>query len=91
MYGVGVMAQYAAEHFTPACLGMFLGRGEGGRKGRIQGGRKREGWLSVGVIAQWQSTGSLSQRTWVRLPAAPLFILSLPFARSSDSNSLDCL
>ena len=26
---------------------------------------KKEGWLSVGVVAQWQSTGGLSQRPWV--------------------------
>ena len=25
------------------------------------------------TVAQWQSAGSLSQRPWVRLPAAPLF------------------
>ena len=32
---------------------------------------KKEGWLSVGVIAQWQSTGSLSQRLWVWFLAPP--------------------
>ena len=37
----------------------------------------REGWLSVGVVAQWQSAGGSSQRPWVRSPAAPPFFLSL--------------
>ena len=32
-------------------------------------------WLSVGVIAQWQSTGGLSQRPWVWFLAAPVFFL----------------
>ena len=32
------------------------------------------GWLPLGIIAQWQSTGSLSQRPWVRFPAVPLFL-----------------
>ena len=31
----------------------------------------------MGVVAQWQSTGGLSQRPSVRFPAAPLFFLSL--------------
>ena len=36
---------------------------------------KKEGWLSVDVVAQWQSAGSLSQRPWVQLlAAAPLFL-----------------
>ena len=38
---------------------------------------KKGGCLSVGVIAQWQSAGSLGQRPWVHLPAAPLFIRAL--------------
>ena len=33
--------------------------------------------MSVGVIAQWQSAGSLGQRPWVHLPAAPPFIRAL--------------
>ena len=33
-----------------------------------------EGWLSVGVIAQRQSTSGFSQRPWVGLPVAPPFI-----------------
>ena len=40
-------------------------------------GKEREGWLSVGVVAQWQSAGGLSQRSWVQSPAAPPFFLSL--------------
>ena len=32
---------------------------------------KKEGWLLLGVVAQWQSTGTVSQRSWVRFPAAP--------------------
>ena len=40
-------------------------------------GEKEETRLSVGVVAQWQSTGGLSQRPSVRFPAAPLFFLSL--------------
>ena len=52
---------------------------------------KQEGWLSVGVVAQWQSAGGLSQRPWVRLLAKPPIMRPLPFQRSSDSNSLDCV
>ena len=37
VYGVGVMAQCAAEHFAPACLGALGGRGTG------DGGRGRGG------------------------------------------------
>ena len=37
-------------------------------------------------MAQWQSPGGLSQRPWVRLPAAPPF-----FLWSLDSNGTDCL
>ena len=37
----------------------------------------REGWLSLGVVAQWQSAGDSNQRPWVRSPAAPPFFLSL--------------
>ena len=33
--------------------------------------------LSVGVVAQWQSTGCSSQRPWVWSPAVPPFFLSL--------------
>ena len=33
--------------------------------------------LSVGVVAQWQSAGGLSQRPWVRFPVAPHFFLPL--------------
>ena len=36
----------------------------------------KERWLSVDVMAHWQSAGSLSQRPWVWLPAAPPFFLS---------------
>ena len=36
----------------------------------IKGREKRV--VSVGVIAQWQSIGSLSQRPWVQFLAAPL-------------------
>ena len=35
------------------------------------------GWLSMGVVAQWQSAGSSSQRPWVRSPASSPFFLSL--------------
>ena len=46
-----------------------------------------EAWLLVGVVAQWQSTGTESQRPWVRFPAAPPFFPALsPFQRSTDSN-----
>ena len=46
----------------------------------LERGQER-GWLLVGVVAQWQSTGGLSQRPWVRFPVA---LLSLePFQRSS--------
>ena len=38
---------------------------------------KREGWLSVGVVAQWQSADDSSQRPWVWSPAVPPFFLSL--------------
>ena len=31
--------------------------------------------LSMGVVAQWQSAGSSSQRPWVRSPTAPPFFL----------------
>ena len=41
VYGVGVMAQCAAEHFTPACLGMFSGKGEDWEEYR-EGERERE-------------------------------------------------
>ena len=41
MYGMGVMAQYAAEHFAAACLG--VSHGGGGEEGRGRGGREREG------------------------------------------------
>ena len=26
---------------------------------------RNEGWLLVGAVAQWQSTGTVSQRPWV--------------------------
>ena len=39
----------------------------------------------MGVVAQWQSTGGLSQRPWVQ------FSFPLPFQRSSDSNRPDYL
>ena len=38
---------------------------------------KKERWLSLVVVAQWQNTGSLSQRSWVQLPVAPPFFQSL--------------
>ena len=48
---------------------------------------RNERWLLVGVVAQWQSTGTESQRPWVRFPAAPPFFPALsPFQRSTDSN-----
>ena len=34
----------------------------------------------MGVVAQWQSAGGLSQRPWVRFPVAPLSLE--PFAVS---------
>ena len=52
---------------------------------------KQEGWSLVGVVAQWQSTGSLSQRHWVWLLAKLPFLRPLPFQTSSDSNGPDCV
>ena len=54
------------------------------RAGMLAGGR----WLLVGVVAQWQSTGTVRLRPCVRLPAAPPFFpaLSPLFQRSTDSN-----
>ena len=45
----------------------------------------------MGRIPLW-SKGSLSQRPWVRLPVVPLFFsCTLPFQRSTDSDSPDCV
>ena len=38
---------------------------------------QERGMVPVGVVAQWQSTGGLSQRPWVQLPAAPPFFRAL--------------
>ena len=49
---------------------------------------KKEGWLLVGVLAQWQSTGMVSQRPW--FDSRQLHLSFKPFAshfqRSTDSN-----
>jgi len=44
-----------------------------------------------GCRSQWQSTGSLSQRHWVQLSAAPLSFFLLTISRSADSGSQDCM
>ena len=46
------------------------------------------GWLLVGVVAQWQSIGTVSQRPWVRFLAVPPFFQALyqPFQMSMDSD-----
>ena len=39
-----------------------------------------EGWELVRAVAQWQGTGMVNQRPWVRLAAAPPFFPALsPF------------
>ena len=38
---------------------------------------EKEGWLLVGVVAQWQSTDNLTMRPWVQFAATPLIFLSL--------------
>ena len=48
---------------------------------------EKERWLSVGVVAQWQSTGGLSQRPWGS--GTTFLSLPLPFQRSTDSNGPD--
>ena len=42
-----------------------------------------EGWELVRAVAQWQGTGMVNQRPWVRLAAAPPFFPALsPFFNS---------
>ena len=80
-------------------LSVDLWNGErAGRKGGAAGNRIQGLWLSmpvlycllplpVGVVAQWQSTGTESQSPCVWFPAAPPFFPALsPFQRSTDSN-----
>ena len=38
---------------------------------------EKEGWLLVGVVAQWQSTGNLNLRPWVQFAVTPLIVLPL--------------
>ena len=47
-----------------------------------------KGWLLVGVVTQWQSTDTVSQRPWVRFPTAPPFFQALYqlFQSSTDSD-----